>query len=455
MYRKALTDLEIWNKSKNRKPLIIWGARQVGTTYLVKDLFAEKHYCNSYLYIDFRVEDETRDYCSKHVSASDIVEFISAVKNTRINENTLLIFDEIQECPGIITALKYFCQDKREIPVIATGSMVRIKLQRLSRKRGIKDEKPFLFPVGKINQITLYPMSFDEYLINRNKILYNSICKAYEQKQPLPEALHKLALDEVYKYLLVGGMPEAIAAFAENGSYFESRRVLIDLYDNYLSDMELYQASPESIIRSRKIFSSIYAELNRESKNFKSGLIESGAKTRDMRTPIDWLTTAHVVHQSYQLNEDITTPLISNNDSTFRLFLCDVGMFAYQSGINSASFISSDADNTLSGIFFENYIANELASRGIKLYYWCGKRNSEIEFIVESGAKVYPIDVKKGRGSLHSLEKFAYHNSFETAIKVSANNFGDNTEKKLLTVPLYMFFLVADDLASGTALIDN
>ena len=172
-----------------------------------------------------------------------------------------------------------------------------------------------------------------------------------------------------------------------------------------------------------------------------------------MKTPIDWLTMAYVVHQSFRLDEHVTMPLTDKNDSDFRLYLGDIGMFIYQSGINSASFLSGDPNNTLSGIFFENYIANELTARGIGLYYWCGKRNSELEFIVESDGLLYPIDVKKNRGSLNSLENFSHHNRFEAAIRVSSNNYGYNNGQKLLTVPFYMFFLVADDLSKGLRIV--
>ena len=455
MFRNALASIEKWNENPRRKPMIVWGARQVGKTYLVKEIFAETHYKDNYVYIDCRVENDICDYCDKHVSAKEIVAFISAVKNKRIDKDTLLIFDEIQECPGIITALKYFCQDMREIPVIATGSMVRIKLQRLNRKRGKGAGKPFLFPVGKINQTTVYPMTFDEFLINYNRSLFDTICRSYAAREPLPESLHKIALETVYKYLLVGGMPDAVQTFIDTESYLESREVLTDLYDNYLSDMELYQASPEAILRSEKIFQSIYAELNKDSKNFKSGMIEKDSRMRDLKNPIDWLTMAYVVHQSFQLSEHVTMPLTNDNDSLFRLFLCDIGMFTYQSGINSASFISADANNTLSGIFFENFIANEMVAKGLGLFYWKGKNDAELEFVVESNNKLYPIDVKKGKGSLNSLEKFANHNKFELAIKVSRNNYGYNSEKRLLTVPFYMFFLVADDLAKGNDLLET
>ena len=450
MERIALQKLIDWDKDKRKKPLIVWGARQVGKTYLVKEIFAETYYKNNYIYIDCKKEDEIREFCSETANAEKIIEYISLRKGKQINEKTLLIFDEVQECPNIISSLKYFCQDYREIPVIATGSMVRIKLQRETHKRGSNENDKFLFPVGKINQITVYSMTFDEFLMNSNKILYNAIKKAYEDKQPLDSQIHELALEQVYKYLLIGGMPEAVEVYLEDNNLLESREILKVLYDNYLADMELYQASQEAVLRSRVLFQNIYRELNKESKNFSPGLIEEKSKTRDFATSIQWLTMAHIVNQSFQLKEHITMPLIPDSESNFRLFLGDIGMFSYQSGINAASFISSERENTLSGIFFENFVANELIAKEHKLFYWRGKSSAELEFIIESDNKLYPIDVKKGRGTLNSLEKFSNHNKFEYAIKVSKNNYGYNPEQKLLTVPFYFIPFVSKDLADGT-----
>lgn len=453
MERIALHKLVEWNNNKRKKPLIVWGARQVGKTYLVKDIFAESYYNNSYIYIDCKVEDEIREFCSKTANAAKIIEYISLRKGRPINENTLLIFDEVQECPNIVSALKYFCQDHREIPVIATGSMVRIKIQRETHKRGAADNDKFLFPVGKINQITVYPMTFDEFLMNSNRMLYETVKKAYESKTALDNDVHQLAMEQVYKYLLVGGMPEAVDVYIDDNDLLESREILKVLYDNYLSDMELYQASQEAVLRSRTLFSNIYKELNKESKNFSPGLIEEKSKTRDFATSIQWLTLAHIVNQSFQLKEHITMPLLPDSESNFRLFLGDIGMFSYQSGINAASFVSSERENTLSGIFFENFVANELIAKEHKLFYWRGKATAELEFIVESDNKLYPIDVKKGRGTLNSLEKFSNHNKFELAIKVSKGNYGYNPEQKLLTVPFYFFPFLAQDLAEGKQLI--
>ena len=448
MERLAMQNLIAWTQNKKRKPLIVWGARQVGKTYLVKDLFAEKYYKDNYIYIDFKIDDNVNEFCQKTANAEKIIEYLSLLKGRHIDENTLLIFDEIQECPNIISALKYFCQDFRNIPVIATGSMIRIKIQRTTHKRGGSHEK-FLFPVGKINQITIYPLSFDEFLMNKNRIMYDTIQKAYKAKKPLEAAIHELAMEQVYRYLLVGGMPEAVDSYIEDGDLLASREILKELYDNYLVDMELYQASQEAIVRSRALFSNIYKELNKENKNFSPSLVEAKAKTRDFATSIQWLTLAHIVIQSYQLKEHITMPLVADEDSYFRLFLCDMGMFSYQSGINSVSFVSNERENTLSGIFFENFIANELTAKGNNLFYWKGKSTAKLEFIVESDNKLYPIDVKKGKGTLNSLEKFSNHNKFEYAIKASRNNFGYNFEQKLLTVPFYFFPFVAKDLAEG------
>ncbi len=450
MERIALQKLIDWNNNKRKKPLIIWGARQVGKTYLAKELFAEKYYKSSYIYIDCKKEDEIREFCSNTANAEKIIEYISLRKGKQINKKTLLIFDEVQECPNIISALKYFCQDYRENPVIATGSMVRIKLQRETHKRGSKENNKFLFPVGKINQITIYPMTFDEFLMNSNKMLYDTIKNAYESKHLLDFQIHELAMEQVYKYLLVGGMPEAVEAYIDDGNLLEAREILKVLYDNYLSDMELYQASQEAVLRSRLLFQNIYRELNKESKNFSPGLIEEKSKTRDYATSVQWLTMAHIVNQSFQLKEHITTPLMPDSESNFRLFLGDIGMFSYQSGINAASFVSNERDNTLSGIFFENFVANELIAKEHKLFYWRGKLSSELEFIIESNNKLYPIDVKKGRGTLNSLEKFSNHNKFEYAIKVSKNNYGYNPDQKLLTIPFYFIPFVAQDLANGT-----
>lgn len=327
--------------------------------------------------------------------------------------------------------------------------MVRIKLQRETHKRG-QTANQFLFPVGKINQITIYPMTFDEYLLNRNGNLYNTIKNAYEQRIPLDHSIHELAMNEVYRYLLVGGMPEAIDTYLETDRLLEARNVLTALYDNYLSDMQLYQASQESILRSRLLFQNIYRELNRESKNFSPGLIQEKTRIRDFQTSIEWLSLAHIVNKSFQLKEHVTLPLLEEMDCNFRIYLSDMGMFSYQSGINASTFLATDRENTLSGIFFENFVAEELSAKNQKLFYWKGKASNELEFLVESNGELYPIDVKKGRRTRNSILAFSNHNHYRFAIKISKNGYGYDKSQRLMTIPFYFVPFLSDDLRKGT-----
>lgn len=444
MKRKYINNLIEWNNSPNRKPLIVWGARQVGKTYLIKELFAKEYYPNRYIYIDCLKDDNFTNYCFEHSNVDNVISYLELAHNMIIDKNTLLIFDEIQECLPLITMLKYFCQDYREIPVIATGSMVRVKTKRDAHKPGV-GRSEFMFPVGKINQITISPLSFEEYLLNKNEMLYKKIVDTYYKSLPLDDAIHELAMNEFYNYLLIGGMPEVVNEYLETGSFQKARIVLKELYDNYLADMELYQASGESIIRSRTIFKNIFAQLNKENKNFSPSCVDKKLRTRDLRYPLDWLTLSHIINKSSQLNDT----------EAYRLYLSDIGMFSYQSGINATTFIDKNARNELSGIFFENYVACELVAAEIPLFYWKGKQNSELEFMVQVGNNIIPIDVKKSRGQLNSLNKFKEHNHLEYAIKISENKFGINKENKLITVPFYHAFLLFNDLKEGKDLLNN
>lgn len=449
MYRKYIENLIEWKESFNRKPLIVWGARQVGKTYLIKEIFAKEFFPNKYIYVDCRTEHNFVDYCIEHVNAKEVIEYLSLDRDMVIDKDTLLIFDEAQECLPIITLMKYFCQDFKEIPVIVSGSMVRIKIQREHSRRGLGNKNQFLFPVGKINQLTIYPMNFEEFLLNRNKQLYDKILSTYKSNKICDEIVHNKALEVFYEYLLIGGMPEVVDTFIKTNSYQIAKETLKDLYDNYLADMDLYQASPESIVRAKKIFENIYTQLNKGSKNFKVSLIEKDAKGRSMRSPIDWLSLAYLINKASLVKENVTIPLIDSDESLFRLYLSDIGVFSYQSRINATTFIDKKSRNSLSGIFFENYVALELVRAGYKLFYWKGKENAEFEFIVEYDSTVIPINVKKSRGTLASLEKFKNHNKLFLAIKISENKYGYDENNKILTIPFYYVPFLINTLKEG------
>ena len=451
MERAKLQELKKWYANKRRKPLVIWGARQVGKTYLVKDLFAKKEF-KDYVYIDLKKDGDARDFFSTTSDAEKYLSYIEARYGKKISENVPLIFDEVQQCHQVLSALKYFKQDYPQLPIIATGSMVRLSIKHEESKNRNDNKDEFLFPVGAIDSINVYPLNFEEYLLNTNTVLLNRIKEAYRNKLPLERYEHELALNLLYEYLTIGGMPEAVSIFLEEKSFVDTKNALKEIYDNYLADMDSYNVSNETILRTKNVYKNIFSQLNKENKNFKITQIEKGKSNRDYFNAYQWLELARIVYRSRKKTGKVNLPLIEEEEGTFRLYLSDAGMFSYQSKVSQADFFVKEKRNTLSGVFYENYVATEFASKDIPLFYWTGNSSNEFEFIVENNGKILPIDVKRGNGKLNSLEAFRRTNTKSTAIKISSNNYGYNAENDILTVPLYEVFLLADDLSNGNIL---
>jgi predicted AAA+ superfamily ATPase len=446
MERFALEKLLAWDRRKSRKPLIVYGARQVGKTYLIRDIFAERYYKNCYVYINLKFEDDIRDFINGEgnyslptSNAGKIIEHISLRLNRQISGKTLLIFDEIQEALPLITSLKDFKENHAEVPVIASGSLFRIKIRRAKNSK-----EGFFFPVGATEDLYVYPLTFKEYLYNANRSLYDTLCQNYASFTPFDQGVHLLAMEQLKKFLLIGGLPEDVRIYLDTGSILESRNNLASTYGDYLNDINLYGVPRETTLRCRKLFDNIYVESNREHPDFRPSMLEKNAKVRDYSLPMELLSLASVIHLSKRTKEKITIPLREDDGSNYRIYFFDTGFLAYQSGINMADFVSGD--NVSMGVFFENYLASELVANGFPLFYWKGKNDAEFEFIINDGGAIVPIDVKKGRSSLNSLEKFKSHNPLSKVVKVSANNLGYDKEKKILTIPLYALFLYLDEV---------
>ena len=452
MERIQLQELKKWYHKKRRKPLVVWGARQVGKTYLVKDLFAKREF-KDYVYIDLKKDNEARDFFATTSDAGKYLSYIEARYGKKISTNLPLIFDEVQQCHQVLSALKYFKQDYPALPVIATGSMVRLSIKHEENKRrsGVKDE--FLFPVGAIDSINVYPLSFEEYLLNTNMVLLERIRTSYKQRKPLEQYEHELALEALYEFLTIGGLPEAVSIFIEEKSYVDATSAIKEIYDNYLSDMDSYNVSNETILKTRNVYKNIFAQLNKENRNFKITQIEKGKSNRDYFNAYQWLELARIVYRSRKKTGKVNLPLMEEEEGVFRFYLSDAGMFSYQSKVNQADFFVKEKRNTLSGIFYENYVATEFAAKDIPLFYWAGSNSNEFEFIVQNNGKILPIDVKKSGGKLNSLEAFRKTNPRSTAIKISANNYGYNPENDILTIPLYEVFLLANDLAKDIPVV--
>ena len=450
MKRKYLSKLEEWIQKPDRKPLMVWGARQVGKSYLVEELFAKKFFKDRYLKIDLSDEDDFVEYAENNINLEKVLEYIELHYHFVPDKDHLLFFDEAQECPSIVKMMKHFCEKRRDIPLIVSGSLVRLRINRDSKKAN----KTFLFPVGKINQLYVYPMTFDEFLANYDSNMYEYVKRKFESKDLIDQYIHQELINVFRTYMFVGGMPEAVQTFLDYKdkkirAYKETSKKIQEIYDDYLADMGLYQTSTESMIRSRLIYKDIYKQLNKENENFKISNTIENAKNRDMINPYFWLTTANVVLQSFCLKEKITLPLIEDANSIFRFYLSDVGMFTHQSGLDYERFLI-DKDNALSGIYYENYVATELVARRYPLFYWKGKRSSEFEFIMNIDNSIVAIDAKRGKSNLNSLEEFRNHNKTDLIIKVSSNQYGYNEGQKLLTLPFYFFSFYLNSLSNDS-----
>lgn len=457
MERKYLQNLIDWKDDPDKKPLLVLGARQVGKTYLIEELFAKKYFTDSYLRIDCSDDVDFVDYVNKNDNLKKVLDYIIVHYDFIPDPKHLLIFDEIQECLPLLKMMKHFCEKRRELPVIVSGSLVRTKLSRQSRTRGASNKKKVLFPVGKINQLMIYPLTFDEFLLNYKKPTYDYLLECFKNKKAIDDEMHEELMDIFDEYLFVGGMPEAVDTFIKYKkdkvlSYKKTVDKIDEIYSDYLSDMDLYQASPESVIRSRLIFKGIYSQLNKENKNFKPSKVEDNLKNRDLISPIGWLIMANVVNKCNLVKERVTTPLIEDEESLYRLYLSDMGLFTFQSGLNAKTFILNK-ENALSGIFYENYISTELVARKRELFYWKGKRNGELEFLLDISGRVIPLDVKKSKGLLNSVDEFRQHNKKDTIIKVSKNKYGYNKEKDILTLPFYYFSFFLNELDETQELV--
>lgn len=462
MKRKIEEQLLKWKNDPFRKPLLLSGARQVGKTFVIEKNFGPENFENV-IYIDFRSDAQSRRFVKNHPSAKEIIEYISVKFEKEITKDTLLFFDEVQEAVQILTAAKYFAQDYRDIPVIMAGSLVRTRLKQLETENEngrirfdpeILSENQdghnnFLFPVGKIDELDIYPMTFDEFLLAYKPSLYKVLKTSFIEKKTLLFEYHQMALNAFYDYLKVGGMPEVVDIFLKTNSFLRAQETLRKIFNNYLSDMGLYQISAQTIARTRMVFDNIYSELNKENKNFKIAEIEKGKRFRDYLSAFDWLEIGRLIYKSELVKGRVALPFTPENPSLFRVYLPDCGLFTLESKINIASFDESLENNTLSGIFFENFVAEELKARGIGLFYWKGKTSSEFEFLLNIDNQAVPVDAKKGKGNLSSLEIYRKMNKCKLSIKVSRNQYGFDEKNGILTIPHYYLPFLLDEFISN------
>lgn len=430
MERKIYKELLAWKNSTDRKPLILQGARQVGKTYIV-NYFAGKEYSNS-VYCNFEKDDGLADFF-KDLTPEKIIRKLSLYKRKEIfQENTLIIFDEIQACPEAITSLKYFNEEANGYHIIALGSLLGVSVNRGN----------FSFPVGKVQFMTLYPLDFEEYLMARGEDgLIELIRECYERNTPLDSAFHERALDYYKEYLFVGGMPEAAEEYGKNHNPELVRIIQQTILESYQNDMGKYNRQSE-IPKTRIVYKNISTQLAKENRKFQYKSIKQGGRASEFENAIEWLCLAGIASQNYRI-EQIMLPLNAYRSLTdFKFYMNDVGLCGASQDIHYEDIMGENPllDNFKGGLT-ENYVFNQLTENGLSLYYWTSGCQAEVDFITRIGEDIIPIEVKaKVNNRARSLGVYVERYKPSYAIRISQKNFG--FENGMKSVPLYATFCI-------------
>ena len=427
MERKIEEQLLAWkNKTDDRLPLIVNGARQVGKTYILRK-FGEEQFKNV-VYINLETNLTIASYFNDNIAPERLLRYLEASTGERIiPEETLIIFDEIQSSERALTALKYFCEETPEYHIAAAGSLLGVAINR----------QHYSFPVGKVETLTL---DFEEYLGARSqKLLSEEIRRAYEKMEPLPDALHQKAIELYREYLLIGGMPACINAFLKSGSFLDVPLVQNEILDNYIADMAKYASNTDSV-KIRACYNSIPAQLAKDNKKFQYKVVQKGGSAALFGASIEWLNLAGVVLKCQRINQAIEPIAVYTDLSAFKLYMGDVGLLTMKSGLSQQTVLSGEG-NTFMGAVTENYVAQQLAAKGYDLYYWESSSTAELDFVLQKGNQIVGVEVKKGE-HVRSRSLSVFVDSYKPAysVRLSLKNFGEKDGLK--SVPLYAAFCV-------------
>lgn len=430
MKRKIEEQLLAWkNKTVDRLPLIVNGARQVGKTYILRK-FGEEQFKNV-VYINLETNLTIASYFNDNIAPERLLRYLEASTGERIIPGeTLIIFDEIQSCERALTALKYFCEETPEFHIAAAGSLLGVAINR----------QHYSFPVGKVETITLCPLDFEEYLWARGKeLLCEEIRTAYETMEPLPDALHQKAIELYREYLIIGGMPACINAFLKSGSFLDVPLVQNEILDNYIADMAKYASNTDSV-KIRACYNSIPAQLAKDNKKFQYKVVQKGGSATLFGASIEWLNLAGVVLKCQRINQAFEPIAVYADLSAFKLYMGDVGLLTMKSGLSQQTVLSGEG-NTFMGAVTENYVAQQLAAKGHDLYYWESSSTAELDFVLQKGNQIIGIEVKKGE-HVRSRSLSVFVDSYKPAysIRLSLKNFGEKDGLK--SVPLYAAFCI-------------
>jgi len=424
MERYAMEQLVQWKNKRNRKPLILKGARQVGKTWLMREF--GRRYFENVAYVNFDNNKNMKDVFDMDYDIERILMSINIETGVKVQpEKTLIIFDEIQENPRAIAALKYFYENAPEYSIVAAGSLL-----------GVAIHKGVSFPVGKVDTLELYPLNFREFLLAVGEEGLEKLIAT--MNKPLLDAYRDKYVDWLKKYYFIGGMPEVVATFVDNKDFAEVRALQKNIIEMYEKDFSKHTTENE-LPRIRMVWNSIPMQLAKENKKFFFGKIKEGARAKDFEIAIEWLQDCGLIHKVYKVNKP-AIPLKAYIDfSAFKLFLLDVGLLGALSDLDARTILEgSKVFVEFKGALTEQYVLQQLESDTsyVPYYYSETKSEGEIDFMIQKDNDVVPIEVKAEENlKAKSLKVYCDKYKPELAIRTSMSNY--RKEDWLVNMPLW------------------
>lgn len=420
--RNALEELIKWKTDEERKPMILRGARQVGKTWLMKE-FGRTNY-KSYVYFNFDEEDELKSIFESNKNPTRIIELLSMIAGEKIlPEDTLIIFDEVQECPAALNALKYFKEKANEYHVIAAGSLLGTLLAQ-----------PKSYPVGMVNLLDIAPLTFDEFLEATDEPLfefYQSITK----EQQIEDIFHNRLMEAYNNYLIIGGMPECVSSWVKYKDPNKISQIQNELIQIYENDFSKHNGKVNSG-RILMVFRSIVTQLAKPNEKFMYGAVREGARARDFEEAIEWLVSAGMLNRVYNVSK-LEHPLSAFEKlDQFKLFVFDTGLLKYMAGIDNSAILLK-ADYQFKGPLTENYVLQQLCGQYDVAPRYYSERSGEIDFVVQYGTTIIPVEAKGGEDkSAPTFKRYISKHQPEYAVRFSKR--GYRKDGYITNMPLYL-----------------
>lgn len=430
--RLVSKDLLAWKDSKRRKPLLITGVRQCGKTYTVKEF--GKAYFENMVYLNFEENSSFSGIFEYDFDVKRIASEIELMTGEKIIAgSTLLFLDEIQSCPRAITALKYFCENMRELHIIAAGSLLGVALNR----------ENISFPVGKINRLSMYPMSFSEFALAEG---YENILKLladWKHDREIPEQYMHVLTKTLKEYYIIGGMPEVVDSYLENHDFAEVDDIQDEILDDYADDFSKY-TTPIETEKIRWIWNSVPVQLAKENNKFIFSHVKQGKRAADLEDALNWLNDSGLVRK-LELVSNPEFPLSGMADTTyFKLYMSDVGLLRRRANLNAEVILNEDGNYIeFKGAITENFVMNELVMMGKKPFFWRSSNTAELDFIYEEGNNIIPLEVKSADNVMaksyrYYCKKYQPRIGYKLSLKNIAENICENT--KTINLPLFMIW---------------